>query len=233
MAAIPSLALLLALGAPLVSAQSNNICYDRFGRAYRCSGLSNAARIGIGVAVAVAVLIIICIVAGMRRRSLQKNFARYRPPALPYAQNNGGGNMGPGGGPGYSYGQGNNPYANNPPPPMGYQGQQPSSWSSNNNAYGAGVSAPQATYQPDGARGDGKNVGAGAGAGAGVDGHEHGYEWEQAREAERLERMQQQGGAAPPGYDVSVGNQNPVVSGTSRPGNDGFAPPPGPPPNKA
>jgi hypothetical protein len=31
--------------------------------------------------------------------------------------------------------------------------------------------------------------------------HEHGYEWEQAREAERLER--ESGGNAPPGYDVS------------------------------
>lgn len=111
--------------------------------------------------------------------------------------------MAPGGpgGPGYSYGQGNNPYAANPPPPMGYQGQQDSSW--NNNSYGGGVSSPAATYQPGGNRGDGK-----VGATGGQNDHEHGYEWEQAREAERLERMQQQqeSGPAPPGYDVSVGN---------------------------
>lgn len=35
--------------------------------------------------------------------------------------------------------------------------------------------------------------------------HEHGYEWEQAREAERLEREQAAGGHGPPGYDASVG----------------------------
>lgn len=34
--------------------------------------------------------------------------------------------------------------------------------------------------------------------------HEHGYEWQQAREAERMERQQGQGTDAPPGYDVSA-----------------------------
>jgi hypothetical protein len=131
---------------------------------------------------------------------------------------------------------------------MGYQGQQDSSW--NNSTYAGGVSSPAATYQPGGNRGDGK-IGTATG---GQNDHEHGYEWEQAREAERLERMQQQGsGPAPPGYDVSVGNsecahgrgrlsrvgrvgseltvaENVVTGNTS--GNDTFAPPPGPPPGK-
>jgi hypothetical protein len=118
----------------------------------------------------------------MRRRSLQKNFSKYRPPALPYAQNTGGYQNNAG----YSYGQGNNPYgqnqnpyANNPPPPQ-------SSFA--NNQYGSGPAQPDATYQPGVTRSE---------AGKNEQSHEHGYEWEQAREAERLEREQQ----GPPGYD--------------------------------
>lgn len=137
-------------------------------------------------------------------RQLQKQFSRYRPPALPYAQNNmGGNNMG------YSYGQGNNPYANNPPPPTGYQGQQSSF--ANSNPYGNNPQPPNATYQPSMAGQYGYGSGFNKDA-RGVDGnnntgnndHEHGYEWEQAREAERLEREQAAGGHAPPGYDVST-----------------------------
>lgn len=123
-------------------------------------------------------------------RQLQKQFSKYRPPALPYAQSNTGGT-----GTGYSYGQGNNPYSSNPPPP------QNSSFNGGN-PYGFNPPPPPATYQPSMA---GQYTGASkTGTAAGSDNaHEHGYEWEQAREAERLEREQQAGGHAPPGYDVS------------------------------
>lgn len=69
--------------------------------------------------------------------------------------------------------------------------------------------------------------------------HEHGYEWQQAREQERLEREAAQGtGAAPPAYDPTsefflpyegsvVADSEDVGTGG---GNKGYAPPPGPPP---
>jgi len=53
--------------------------------------------------------------------------------------------------------------------------------------------------------------------------HEHGYEWEQAREQERSAREQSGAGAAPPGYDTSA----PLHTDTT-----GYTPPPGPPPTK-
>lgn len=40
--------------------------------------------------------------------------------------------------------------------------------------------------------------------------HEHGYEWAQAREAERLERDQSGTAAPPPGYEVSSSESTPV-----------------------
>lgn len=131
-------------------------------------------------------------------RQLRSQWSKYRPPALP--TQNQSGNYNP-----------SNPYANNPPPPQNAAAYSygNSQWENNNN-----VQAPPATYQPSMA---GQYTGAGNGTGykevnaqgTGVTGmgseHEHGYEWEQAREAERLEREQQQqgGGAPPPGYNVN------------------------------
>jgi hypothetical protein len=69
--------------------------------------------------------------------------------------------------------------------------------------------------------------------------HEHGYEWQQAREAERLEREAAQGtGAAPPAYDptsvLKSYSQNSAVADSSDvgtgSGGKAYAPPSGPPP---
>lgn len=121
-------------------------------------------------------------------RQLQKQFSKYRPPALPYAQTGATGQS-------YTYGQGNNPYANNPPPPTSFGGD---------NQYGSNPPPPPATYQPSMAGQYGNKEARNTGtSGMNGDQHQHGYEWEQAREAERLER-EQNGGNAPPGYDVST-----------------------------
>jgi hypothetical protein len=68
--------------------------------------------------------------------------------------------------------------------------------------------------------------------------HEHGYEWEQAREQERLER--EQNGQAPPGYDVANSGEllSPAcgieltIAAQNTGTGSGYAPPPGPPPAK-
>ena len=52
--------------------------------------------------------------------------------------------------------------------------------------------------------------------------HEHGYEWQQARDQERMEREQRMNDTAPPGYDVSA----------QKTGTTAYAPPTGPPPTK-
>jgi hypothetical protein len=66
--------------------------------------------------------------------------------------------------------------------------------------------------------------------------HEHGYEWEQAREEERRAREEAQASetVSPPGYNVAsgefweqCGDVKLIYSG-----NQGFAPPPGAPPGK-
>ena len=125
-------------------------------------------------------------------RSLQRQFAKYRPPVLP--TNN----------------LETNQYANNPPPPsQGYPNTE-SQWQ--NNQYGTNPPPPAQTYQPSMAG----NYGGGlkeSRTGSGVNGlpasqgeHEHGYEWEQAREEERLAK-----GQAPPGYDVM--GKSRVISG--------------------
>jgi hypothetical protein len=114
----------------------------------------------------------------LTRRQLQRRFAHHKPPPLPYAQN--------GQQPGYNpYTNGGNDYSNNPPPPS-----QPQSTFQQTNSYGP--QTPAATYQPSQAN----NYRA-------EEGEQHGYEWEQAREAERLEREAAAGGSgnAPPAYD--------------------------------
>lgn len=196
----------------------SDICYDRFNRAYRCydNGIGYGARIGIGIGVAAAVVLLFALCGYWRRKQLQKQFSKYRPPALPYAQS---GNAPAAG---YTYGQGNNPYANNPPPPA------TNSSFAGGNPYGSNPPPPAATYQPSMAGQYGKEARTGTEANNINNGeHEHGYEWEQAREAERLER--EGGGAAPPGYDVTT--QTPVVTGTPQTSNH-YAPPPGAPPTK-
>jgi hypothetical protein len=46
-----------------------------------------------------------------------------------------------------------------------------------------------------------------------TDNHEHGYEWEQAREAERLEREGGSGVNAPPAYDPTSKSRLLVMMG--------------------
>ena len=124
-------------------------------------------------------------------RQLRKQFSKYRPPALPFT--NGGSQT--------------NPYASNPPPPPAQPGSyynQSSNW--NKNQYGQNPSAPANVYQPSMAGAYGNNTPGVVSPGTkqnGNDDHEHGYEWAQAREAERLEREQAGTGAPPPGYEVS------------------------------
>jgi hypothetical protein len=115
----------------------------------------------------------------LTRRQLQKRFAHHKPPPLPYAQTG----QQPGYNP-YTNGNGGNDYSNNPPPPS----QPPQSTFQQTNSYGP--QTPAATYQPSQAN----NYRA-------EEGEQHGYEWEQAREAERLEREGASGGNAPPAYD--------------------------------
>ena len=151
----------------------------------------------------------------MSRRRLRNQFKNYRPPALPFHNNNNNNNN-------------NNPYANNPPPPTN------TDWRSN--SYANNVTQPQTAYQPSMAAQykapqDSTNEA----------GHEHGYEWEQAREQERLERLQANNTApAPPSYDTAAGESIfPLSSSISLTAVQGthatntYAPPPGPPPTKA
>ena len=124
----------------------------------------------------------------MISRQLRNQFSKFRPPPLPVQNENS------------NYNQ----YTNNPPPPSNY-GNQSGGYNNNNNSnfsgnpYGNNPSQPAQTYQPSmagqytgGAKQTPGNVPAGE--------HEHGYEWEQAREEERLANNQ-----APPGYDVGTG----------------------------
>jgi hypothetical protein len=120
-----------------------------------------------------------CTGVKLTRRQLQKRFAHHKPPPLPYAQTG----QQPGYNP-YTNGNGGNDYSNNPPPPS----QPPQSSFQQTNSYGP--QTPAATYQPSQAN----NYRA-------EEGEQHGYEWEQAREAERLEREGASGGNAPPAYD--------------------------------
>jgi hypothetical protein len=128
---------------------------------------------------------------------IRNQFSKYQPPTLPFHSNGNNNNS-------------TNPYANNPPPPNGSQ----TNWS--NNPYGNNPPPPAQTYQPssagqyggqNGSRNGDKVNGNGATATEGE--HEHSYEWQQAREAERLER---ENGAAPPGYDVAASRECTVPS---------------------
>ncbi|CAD6583916.1 MAG: hypothetical protein TREMPRED_003677 [Tremellales sp. Tagirdzhanova-0007] len=194
-------------------------CYDGYGREYDCSnGLSYGARIGIGIGIAVLVLAVVLLISYLRRRKLRQQFAKFRPPALPFANNNN------------NQENPSNPYANNPPPPQTepyYVNQnqnqnqnmgQNANWG--NNQYGNNTPAPAKTYQPSmagqytGSRNDVNN-----GGGQGQGEQEQGYEWEQAREEERLARNQ---GLSPPGYDLSA---RPNQEDSSA-----YVPPPGQPP---
>ncbi|KAL7419396.1 hypothetical protein Q5752_006234 [Cryptotrichosporon argae] len=206
-------------------------CYQYGYGYYECSGgLSYGARIGIGIGVAVGVLLLVSLCSYWRRRAddcnLKRAYAHFRPPA-----------------------QGSdNPYANNPPPPQNYSAYQ-------SNPYGNNPPPPAQSYYPGqsqygngnafqtykGAQ-DGQqphNTGASGATGitgltgvqtgataAGAADHEHGYEWEQARENERLERERAGAGAEvpPPGYDVATTH---ATDSTGQ-----YAPPPGPPPGK-
>jgi hypothetical protein len=58
-----------------------------------------------------------------------------------------------------------------------------------------------------GKSGNGNGYNGYQGGGGGED-HEHGYEWAQAREQERLERERMGAEAPPPGYDVSASECN-------------------------
>lgn len=148
-------------------------------------------------------------------RNLRSQFAKYKPPSLPFAGHN----------------QDQNPYASNPPPPSGF----------NNNPYGNNPAPPPQTYQPSMAG----QYGSYQGQTEGVENHEHGYEWEQARQEEEERRKQggQTSDIPPPGYDVAtskffdyhayhffanlpLGAQNTGSNAAT------YAPPPGPPPGK-
>lgn len=148
-------------------------------------------------------------------RNLRSQFAKYKPPSLPFAGHN----------------QDQNPYANNPPPPSGF----------NNNPYGNNPAPPPQTYQPSMAG----QYGSYQGQTEGFENHEHGYEWEQARQEEEERRKQggQTSDIPPPGYDVAtskffvyqayhffanlpLGAQNTGSNAAT------YAPPPGPPPGK-
>jgi hypothetical protein len=170
----------------------------------------------------------------MHLSKLQRQFAKYRPPALPVQNQN-------------QYGQ--NPYANNPPPPQDYHGQSSFQGA---NPYGANPPPPAQTYQPSVASAYGgggfgvnrddtgttMNKTGQNGQGNGVTEHEHGYEWAQAREQERLERERAGAEAPPPGYDVtsskSLRPSFPSLLQALADGTDltGYAPPAGPPPGK-
>ncbi|OCF45427.1 hypothetical protein I317_00673 [Kwoniella heveanensis CBS 569] len=217
MSTLALLSIAALLGARVVKA---DICYDGYGRRYYCNrnGLSWGARLGIGIGIAVAVIVLFSLCGYWRRRQVRSAFSKYKPPALPFTGNNS---------------NGQNPYANNPPPPQGQWNQGQSTYGGNSNyagnPYGNNPAPPAQTYQPSMAgqynsRNDTANPNAGEGE------HEHGYEWEQAREAERLEREQAQAGggglAGPPGYDVATSPQNTGSNNTQ------YAPPPGAPPKK-
>jgi hypothetical protein len=151
----------------------------------------------------------------LTRRQLQKRFAHHKPPPLPYAQT--------GQQPGYNpYTNGGNDYSNNPPPPS----QPPQSSFQQTNSYGP--QTPAATYQPSQANN----------YNARTEEDGQGYEWEQAREQERLEREAAAGGGgnAPPAYDPTskyppnhIRMELIVDMGTNG-GNKGYAPPSGAPP---
>ncbi|WVF72223.1 hypothetical protein IAT40_007035 [Kwoniella sp. CBS 6097] len=199
-------------------------CYDNYRGRYYCNrgGLSWGARLGIGIGIAVGVIVLFSLCGYWRRRQVRSAFSKYKPPALPFSGNNNA--------------NGQNPYANNPPPPQGQWNQGQSTYGNSNysgNPYGNNPAPPAQTYQPSMAgqysstnnnnRNENNNGGEGE--------HEHGYEWAQAREAERLEREQAQAGgnggaAAPPGYEVATSAQN---TGST---NAQYAPPPGAPPPK-
>lgn len=109
-------------------------------------------------------------------RKLRSQFSKYKPPALPFAGHN----------------QNQNPYVNNPPPPSGF----------NNNPYGSNPAPPPQAYQPSMAG----QYGSYQGQTQESEGHEHGYEWEQARQEEEERRKQagQTSDIPPPGYDVAT-----------------------------
>ncbi|WVN86781.1 uncharacterized protein L203_101953 [Cryptococcus depauperatus CBS 7841] len=190
------LSLVLLLGAQSVYA--DRICYDAWGRSYYCNGgLSWGARLGIGLGIAAGICILFSLCGFWRRQQIRTQFAKYRPPALPFTNHHG-----------------QSSYANNPPPP-------PAGW--NNNPYGSNPAPPPQTYQPSMAGQYGTNA-----AQSGSDGHEHGYEWEQARQEEERKRQEGLAGeSAPPGYNVATSPQNTANASAQ------YAPPVGPPPSKA
>lgn len=187
------------LGSTEVLGQTRT-CWSRYRGYYQCSGLATGARIGIGIGVAVGVLVLLALCGFARRRyvkfvcqsamadrlasfsRMQSRFSNVKPPALPYNNANG---------------QSDNPYANNPPPPSNsysYGQQQHPGMNSNQNSYAPPPTAPPQTYQPSMSQNYTGNTA------SGPEGHEHGYEWQQAREEE--ERLRREGGgeAPPPGY---------------------------------
>ncbi|KAG8942077.1 hypothetical protein FRC03_003679 [Tulasnella sp. 419] len=68
---ISAVSTLLALTLAVRTADARRCYYDAYGR-YRCSALSNAARVGIGIACAVAALILLALLSFARRRRLQR-----------------------------------------------------------------------------------------------------------------------------------------------------------------
>lgn len=93
-----------------------------------------------------------------------------------------------------------------------------------NNPYGSNPAPPPQAYQPSMAG----QYGSYQGQTQDAESHEHGYEWEQARQEEE-ERRKQEGQTSdipPPGYDVATSAQNTGSNAAT------YAPPPGPPPGK-
>ncbi|ORX39965.1 hypothetical protein BD324DRAFT_615701 [Kockovaella imperatae] len=210
---------LVALAGLLPSVSAYGYCGYGYYNDYDCNnGLSIGARIGIGIGIAVGVLLLFALCSYWRRKQLRRQFNKYRPPTLPFTNNNNSNNN-----------NSSNPYANNPPPPAqagSYyaNGNQGSNWQ--NNQYGNNPPPPANVYQPSmaGAYGSGAKEMSSTGGRVttpAAQGHEHGYEWEQAREAERQER-EQANVQSPPGYDVA--------SNTT--GSTHYAPPSGPPPKR-
>jgi len=175
-----TLVFLLLAGAPLASAAT---CYDYYYNPYDCSGgLGYGARIGIGIGIAAAVLVLVLAISYWRRKKLRRQFAKYRPPALPTTTE-----------------PSSNPYASNPPPPPG------SFYARHGSSFGATApQPPPQTYQPSTAGNyTGMTMGKPAHPTVTGEGEPHGYEYLQAREQERLEREQANSEAPPPGYDVA------------------------------
>ncbi|CAK9787315.1 hypothetical protein CC85DRAFT_284326 [Cutaneotrichosporon oleaginosum] len=200
---------LLAASLLASEALADRWCRDRWtGRVYRCNGLSTGARIAIGVCVGVGVFLLFLAIGLLRRRKLQAQWNRYRPPPPV-------GMAAPGG------------YSNNPPPPTYATGGAGGFRSD------SGVDSPApppATYQPSSAGQYG--MGGGNSGYYGNDNSTHNYEYEQQA---RMDAEKNGGAQSPPGYNVESAGPNLYAPPSGPPpaaGTGNYASPTGPPPGR-